>query len=221
MKMWNLVCSGAVTGGVAALLVACASGMSGQPTTFFITSSNPGKGGDLGGLAGADAYCEKLASAAGIGGRNWRAYLSTQGPGAVNARDRIGKGPWTNAKGVVIANNLDELHNPATNKISKETGLTETGQMVNATGDSPNMHDILTGSTPDGRAFPAGRDMTCNNWTSSDQGAGMAGHHNRTGTNPDPVANASWNSSHPGPGCSMAAFQRVGGAGLFYCFAAQ
>ena len=152
--------------------------------------------------------------------RAWAAAtLSTQGSGAVNARDRIGKGPWTNAKGVVIAKDLAELHGK--NNISKETALTESGAVVPATGDPVNKHDIMTGSQPDGTAMPAGRDATCSNWTSGDQGGAMVGHHNRDGINPDPVANVSWNSSHITPGCSMPALERVGGAGLLYCFAAR
>jgi hypothetical protein len=221
MKL-NLLHCGAIAGTAAFLLASCAS-MGGAPTTFFITSTNPGKGGDLGGLAGADAQCEKLAAAAGIGGRNWRAYLSTQATGgapAVNARDRIGNGPWYNAKGLLIATNVAELHG-SNNPINKATGLTETGEAVPATGDPVNKHDILTGSLPDGTAMPTGRDATCGNWTSSDQGSAMVGHHNRTGINPDPVANVSWNSSHGTPGCSLPALARVGGAGLMYCFAAK
>jgi hypothetical protein len=209
----------AVLGGIAAALLGGCAGMSTTPTTFFITSANPGKAGDLGGLAGADAWCEKLASAAGVGGRNWRAYLSTQGPGAVNARDRIGKGPWTNAKGVVVARDLAELH--GTNNINKETALTETGAVVPARPDPVNQHDILTGSRPDGTAMPADKDASCSNWTASSGGGAMVGHHNRGGTNPDPVANVSWNSSHITPGCAMPDLVRVGGAGYFYCFAAK
>lgn len=208
--------------GIAALVLAGCATLSGPPTTFFITSTNPAQSGNLGGLAGADAICERLASAAGVGGRNWRAYLSTQAVGgatAVNARDRIGKGPWTNVKGVVVARNLAELH--GTNNINKETALTETGAVVPARPDPVVWHDIMTGSRPDGTAMPPGRDATCSNWTSSGAGGAMVGHHNRDGTNPDPVANVSWNSSHITPGCDMPSLQRVGGAGLFYCFAAR
>jgi hypothetical protein len=190
--------------------------------SFFITSANPGKGGDLGGLAGADRHCQALATAAGAGPRTWRAYLSTtaaDGQQAVNARDRIGRGPWHNAKGEMVAANVEELHGQ--NRLGKQTSLTEKGAVVNGRGDTPNMHDILTGSSRDGRAIAGGSDMTCRNWTSADAGAAMVGHHDRDGTNPDPVANVSWNSSHPTPGCSMDAFRRVGGAGLFYCFAAN
>jgi hypothetical protein len=221
MKL-KFLCTSALLGLVAASLASCAMKPSGPPTTFFITSANPGQGGNLGGLTGADAICERLATAAGVGGRNWHAYLSTQATGgasAVNARDRIGKGPWTNAKGVVIAKDLAQLHGQ--NNINKDTALTERGEVVPATGDPVNKHDIMTGSRPDGTAMPAGKDATCSNWTSGDQGGAMVGHHNRGGTNPDPVANVSWNSSHITPGCSMPALARVGGAGLLYCFAAR
>jgi hypothetical protein len=185
--------------------------------TFFITSSGSGKGADFGGLAGADKHCQDLAAAAGAGGRTWHAYLSTQGPGAVNARDRIGKGPWRNAKGVVVANDLAELH--GTNNLGKQTALTEKGDVVSGSGDTPVRHDILTGSKPDGTAFTGADDMTCGNYTKSGDGAVMLGHHDRRGTNPDPVANQSWNSSHKSAGCSDAALARTGSAGLLYCFA--
>ena len=191
--------------------------------TFFITSAGSGKGADLGGLEGADRHCQALAQAAGAGDRTWRAYLSTQAVGgaqAVNARDRIGRGPWQNAKGVVIAKDIDELH--GTNNLTKQTALDEKGEMVNGRGDTPNRHDILTGSMPDGRAFPPGEDRTCNNWTASAQGAAMVGHHDRMGRTEEPPAK-SWNSSHPsrGPdgGCSQADLHSTGGDGLFYCFA--
>jgi hypothetical protein len=191
--------------------------------SFFITSVGPGKGADLGGLEGADRHCQTLAQAAGAGGRTWRAYLSTQASGggqAVNARDRIGRGPWQNAKGESIAQNVDDLHSP-NNKISKQTALNEKGEMVNGRGDTPNRHDILTGSQPDGSAFPAGDDRTCRNWTSSTQGAAMVGHHDRQGLRDDEPSK-SWNSSHPsrGPdgGCSQADLRSTGGDGLFYCF---
>jgi hypothetical protein len=192
--------------------------------TFFITSNGPGNGGDLGGLEGADRHCQQLAQAAGAGNKTWRAYLSTQAAGgaqAVNARDRIGRGPWQNTKGEVIAQNVDDLHS-ASNKINKQTGLDEKGQMVNGRGDTPNRHDILTGSQPDGRSFAAGDDRTCGNWSKSGQGAAMVGHHDRMGLNEEPPAK-SWNSSHPsrgpGGGCSQADFRSTGGDGLFYCFA--
>jgi hypothetical protein len=191
--------------------------------TFFITSVGSGRGADLGGLAGADAHCRSLAMAAGAVERTWRAYLSTQardGEVAVNARDRIGDGPWRNFQGVIIANDLDELHGE--NMLDKQTALTETGAIVKGRGDSPNMHDILTGSQPDGTAFAAGEDMTCGNWTlSSAEGAAMVGHHDRIGLRDD-APSRSWNSSHPTRGgCSQEALQGTGGAGLFYCFAAD
>jgi hypothetical protein len=193
--------------------------------TFFITSVGPGNGADLGGIEGADRHCQSLAQTAGVGNRTWRAYLSTQAVGgaqAVNARDRIGPGPWQNAKSVVIAKDLDELH--GNNNLTKQTALTEKGEMVNGRGDTPNRHDILTGSMPDGRAFPPAEDRTCGNWTKSAQGAAMVGHHDRMGLNEEPPAK-SWNSSHPsrGPdgGCSQADLRSTGGDGLFYCFAAN
>ena len=187
--------------------------------SFFVTSAGPGKGADLGGLKGADAHCQSLAEAAGSEGRTWRAYLSTQGDGAENARDRIGDGPWVNAKGVEIAASVEELHSDA-NKISKETALDEKGQMVKGRGDQPNQHDILTGSQPDGTAFSGGEDRTCGNWTSSGEGAAMTGHHDRRGLNESAEAK-SWNSSHPSRGCSQQNLASTGGAGFFYCFAAD
>ena len=185
--------------------------------TFFITSTGSGKGADFGGLAGADKHCQTLAAAAGAGDHTWHAYLSTQGAGAVNARDRIGNGPWRNAKGVVVAKDLAELH--GTNNLGKQTSLTEKGDVVNGSGDTPNRHDILTGSKPDGTAFSGPDDMTCGNYTKSGEGSVMLGHHDRRGTNPDPVANQSWNSSHKSAGCSDAALARTGSGGLLYCFA--
>ena len=188
--------------------------------SFFLTSAGSGKGGDLGGLAGADQHCQMLAQAAGAGGKTWRAYLSTHGAGAVNARDRIGRGPWKNAKGDVIAKDVAELHGK--NNISKQTALTEKGAMVNGRGDTPNMHDVLTGSQPDGTAFAGPDDRTCGNWTKSGQGAAMVGHHDRQGLRDDD-ASKSWNSSHPsrGPdgGCSQNDLKSTGGNGLYYCFA--
>ena len=188
--------------------------------TFFVTSTGSGKGADLGGLAGADKQCQMLAQAAGAGGKTWHAYLSTQGPGAVNARDRIGSGPWQNAKGIVVAKSLAELH--GTNNISKQTALTEKGEMVNGRGDTPNMHDILTGSQPDGTAFAGAEDRTCGNWAKGTQGSAMVGHHDRQGLRDDD-ASKSWNSSHPsrGPdgGCSQNDLKSTGGNGFFYCFA--
>jgi hypothetical protein len=187
--------------------------------TFFITSAGSGKGGDLGGLTGADQRCQLLGAAAGAGTRVWRAYLSTQGPGAVNARDRIGKGPWQNVKGVVVAKDLAELHGSG-NNINKQTGLTEKGETVNGRGDTPNMHDILTGSQPDGTAFAAGEDRTCGNWTSSGPGAATVGHHDRLGLRDDD-ASKSWNSSHPSRGCGQNDLKGTGGNGFFYCFVAK
>ncbi|MEI7806383.1 MAG: lectin [Hyphomicrobiales bacterium] len=191
--------------------------------TFFVTSAGPGKGADLGGLAGADRHCQTLAQAAGAGGKTWRAYLSTQGAGATNARDRIGRGPWMNAKGDVIAKSVDDLHSPG-NNLTKLTALSEKGAGVNGRGDTPNMHDILTGSQPNGTAFAADKDMTCGNWTKSAEGAAMVGHHDRQGLRDDDVSK-SWNSSHPsrgpGGGCAQDDLKSTGGNGLFYCFAAN
>jgi hypothetical protein len=191
--------------------------------SFFVTSAGPGKGADLGGLAGADRQCQQLAQAAGAGGHTWHAYLSVQaadGQPAVNARDRIGRGPWQNAKGVVVAKDLDELH--GANNLTKQTALSEKGDVVNGRGDTPNKHDALTGTMPDGKAFPAGDDKTCHNWTSSTQGTAIVGHIDRQGLRDDD-ASRSWNSSHPsrGPdgGCSQADLRSTGGDGLFYCFA--
>ena len=190
--------------------------------SFFITSAGSGKGADLGGLAGADQLCQMRAQAVGAGGKTWQAYLSTQGAGAVNARDRIGSGPWVNAKGIVIAKDVAELHGQ--NNINKETALNEKGEKVNARGDTPNMPDILTGSQPDGTAFAAGEDRTCGNWTKSGAGSAMLGHHDRQGLGTD-EASVSWNSSHPsrGPdgGCSQNDLKGTGGNGLFYCFVAR
>jgi hypothetical protein len=189
--------------------------------SFFVTSAGPGKGADPGGLAGADRHCQELAATAGAGAKTWHAYLSTQGAGAVNARDRIGKGPWMNAKGVTVAMSVDDLHS-ANNKLSKQNNLSEKGEVINGRGDKPNRHDILTGSMPDGRAFPADKDMTCKNYTSSTQGSVMLGHNDRQGLRDDEESR-SWNSSHPsrGPdgGCSQADLRSTGGDGLLYCFA--
>ncbi|MGZ5848717.1 MAG: hypothetical protein ACXWJJ_14715 [Ramlibacter sp.] len=214
LRVLTLVASG--------LVCACAAAPANQ-MGFFVTSSNPGKGADFGGLAGADRQCQSLAAAAGAGQRTWHAYLSTtaaNGQPAVNARDRIGKGPWANVKGEVVATSVDDLHGPG-NKLGKQTSLTEKGTVVNGFGDKPNMHDILTGSTPDGRASTGAADTTCGNWTSSSTGSAVVGHLDRTGTNPDPVANKSWNSSHGTPGCSTQALASTGGGGLLYCFAAD
>src|SRR5215475_13490524 len=195
-------------------------------TTFFLTSNGIGNGGNLGGLAGADNHCQTLAQAAGAVVKTWHAYLSTQaadGKPAVNARDRIGKGPWQNVKGTVIAKDVADLHSPA-NNLTKQTALNEKGEVVNGAGDTPNRHDILTGSQPDGTAFAAGDDKTCKNWTSSTQGAAVVGHADRRGLRDDEPSK-SWNSSHPsrGPdgGCSQADLKSTGGDGLLYCFAAN
>ena len=184
--------------------------------SFFITSVGLGKGGDLGGLEGADRHCQSLAQAVGAGGKTWHAYLSTQGQGGVNSKDRIGNGPWVNAKGTQIASNLVDLH--TSNKINKETGLDERGMAVKGRGDTPNQHDMLTGTQQDGTTVPGPDDATCSNWTSSTDGQGSAvvGHHDLIGNTQGPNF---WNYSHKTPGCSQANLQRVGGGGLFYCFA--
>jgi hypothetical protein len=194
--------------------------------TFFVSSVGLGKGADVGGLDGADKHCATLAAAAGASAKTWHAYLSTQaadGTPAVNARDRIGKGPWQNSKGVVIAKDVADLHG-ASNNLTKQTALSEKGEVINGRGDTPNRHDVLTGSQPDGTAFAAGEDRTCKNWTSSTQGAAMLGHSDRIGLRDDD-ASKSWNSSHPsrGPdgGCSQADLKSTGGDGLLYCFAAN
>jgi len=188
--------------------------------TFFVTSAGPGKGADLGGLSGADQHCQQLATSAGAGAKTWHAYLSTQGNGAVNARDRIGKGPWVNAKGATVAKDVAELH--GANNLTKQTALSEKGEVTNGRGDTPNRHDILTGSQPDGTAFTGADDRTCKNYTSSTQGAVMVGHADRQGLRDDD-ASKSWNSSHPSRGsdggCSQADLRSTGGDGLFYCFA--
>jgi len=194
--------------------------------TFFVTSTGPGKGADLGGLEGADRQCQTLAQAAGAGGKTWRAYLSVQavnGAQAVNARDRIGRGPWQNFKNEVVAQNVDDLHSD-NNKLSMQTSLTERGTIVAGVGYTPNYHDALTGSQMDGRAFPPNEDRTCKNWTSGTQGAAMLGHIDRKGLRDD-AASRSWNSAHPSRGsdggCSQNDLRSTGGAGLFYCFAAN
>ena len=204
-----------------------ASGVSAQAKpdsamSFFISSSNPGHGANLGGLAGADAYCQTLAQAAGGGGRTWRAYLSTQpetGKPAVNARDRIGPGPWFNFKGLRMAADVADLHS-ADNKLDKENSLTEKGDVVNGRGDTPNRHDILTGSKADGTAFPAGPDQTCANWTSETIGAAMLGHSDRHGAAGN-IDSTSWNQAHLSSGCSPANLTSTGGSGYIYCFAAD
>jgi len=207
--------------------VALAACMGGRFTTtsvpnnlgFFVTSANPGKGADFGGLAGADRQCQTLASAAGAGDKTWHAYLSTTGPGGVNARDRIGRGPWMNARGETIATSVDDLH--GANRITKQTAITERGEMVMGRGDAVNMHDVLTGSTPDGRASTASNDTTCGNWTKGGaDGSALVGHHDRMGLTEDPPAK-SWNSSHASRGCSLEALKATGGDGRLYCFAAN
>jgi hypothetical protein len=210
----------ALAGSALLLAIPAAAQAQQAAMTFFITSAGPGKGADLGGIEGADRHCQTLAQAAGAGGKTWRAYLSTQGAGAVNAKDRIGRGPWQNAKGAVIAKDVAELH--GNNNLTKQTALNEKGDMVNGRGDSPNMHDILTGSQPDGTAFTVADDRTCGNWTKSGQGAAMVGHHDRTGLD-DSAPAKSWNSSHPsrgpGGGCAQDDLRSTGGAGLLYCSA--
>jgi hypothetical protein len=194
-----------------------------QPMTFFVTSAGSGKGADLGGLAGADRQCQALATAAGAGNRTWHAYLSTSASGgqpAINARDRIGQGPWFNAKGARVAQNLADLHGDTLemarvgNTLTRATALNEKGEMVKGFGDTPNQHDILTGTQPDGKAYSDNADHTCQNWTSSGEGSAQVGHFDRTGG-----PNTSWNSAHPSRGCSQENLVSTGGAGYFYCFA--
>jgi hypothetical protein len=190
------------------------------PMTFFVTSVGLGKGANLGGLAGADAHCQALATAAGAGDRTWRAYLSTQGANAVNARDRIGKGPWHNARGQAVARDLEHLHGDTLelarigNTLTTVTAISEKGEPIKGVGDTPNQHDILTGSQPDGRAYTDSADHTCSNWTSQTDGSAQVGHFDRMGG-----PSVSWNSVHPSRGCSQEALTATGGAGLFYCFA--
>jgi hypothetical protein len=206
----------------AVLLSACATTPPTGPMSFFLTSEGPGDGANLGGLAGADAHCQKLAVAAGAGAKTWRAYLSTgftSTTPAVNARDRIGKGPWFNAKGVQIAADVESLHG-AGNNLTKETALNEKGAMVNGRTERPNMHDILTGTRTDGTAFSADPrlpDMTCGGWTKNGAGSAMTGHHDRAGLDANPWS-SSWNSSHNTIGCSQDNLRATGGNGLFYCF---
>ncbi len=192
------------------------------PMTFFLTSVGLGDGANLGGLAGADAHCQKLAATAGAANKTWRAYLSTSATSsapAVNARDRIGPGPWHNAKGVMIARDLAHLHGDTVelartgNLLTRNNAITEKGEFVNGVGSTPNMHDVLTGSQPDGRAYTDSADHTCKNWTSNSEGIAQVGHHDRNG------GGISWNSVHPSRGCSQENLVSTGGAGLFYCFA--
>jgi len=192
--------------------------------TFFLTGNGPGKGGDLGGLAGADAHCQMLARSAGAGNKIWHAYLSSRTDAAapektVNARDRIGKGPWQNFKGEVVATSVDDLHSN-NNKLGWRTSLTERGRMIPVFGFTPNYHDVLTGSQMDGRAFPGNMDLTCNNWTSSTFGKAEVGHVDKQGRF-DTISQHSWNSAHQSRDCTPEGLRSTGGNGLFYCFAIQ
>jgi hypothetical protein len=214
-----------VLGSLAALLLgACAPTPPATPQsrmTFFVTSHNPGKGADFGGLAGADGYCQSLADSVGAGKHTWRAYLSTTASGgvpAVNARDRIGHGPWHNAIGMMIARDVSELH--GANSLTKTSALTEQGQTISGRGDPVNLHDILTGSKPDGTVMTGTGDTTCSNWTTSGAGSAVVGHHDRMGLRDD-AESVSWNSSHATRGCSLDALKSTGGGGLLYCFAAD
>jgi len=225
---FNTICKSAVLGiGLSGTLVSSTILAQDGDMTFFITSAGPGKGADLGGLTGADAHCETLAVASGSKLTGWKAYLSVNAkidrssgnplviPGA-NARDRIGEGPWHNAKGELLANTIEELHSGA-NPLNKALGLDENGNTVNARGDKPNRHDILTGSDPQGQYSTAGGDTSCGGWTSSDEGSAIVGHHDRVGLSEDRHM-VSWNSSHGTAGCSQEALRKTGGDGLFYCF---
>lgn len=199
------------------------------PLGFFVTSTGVGKGADLGGLAGADAHCQKLAASAGAGNRSWRAYLSTQASGgqpAVNARDRIGKGPWANAKGAIVANSVAHLHGDTVelgqlgSNLHRTTALTEKGNPIKGVGETPNEHDVITGSKPDGTAYTDAADHTCRNYTSSGEGSVRVGHSDRTNRGAT-GGNVSWNSTHDSRGCSQENLVSTGGAGYFYCFAAD
>lgn len=225
VTFWTLLM---VVGSMAMSGISYSKDSEGGKMSFFVTSTGLGKGGNLGGIEGADRHCQSLAEAAGAGKRTWHAYLSTQGADfndktVVHARDRIGTGPWHNAKGVMIAKNVEDLHS-SHNKLNKETALNEKGQVVNGRGDTPNKHDILTGSRVDGSAFAPSTpfpDMTCGNWTKEgDDGSAMIGHHDRTGPNTDPWA-TSWNSAHPTRGCSPEGVKSTGGDALLYCFAVK
>lgn len=212
-----LVISGAVA--LVTAIPACAQKPA-ENMSFFITSTGSGNGAALGGLTGADQHCQNLAKAVGAGNRTWRAYLSTSASGgqaAVNARDRIGKGPWYNSKGVMVAKDVQDLHSDA-NNLKKDTSITEKGEVVNGRGDTPNQHDILTGTQLDGSAFTDGGDHTCSNWTNSGEGSAQVGHHDRQGGGQNPT---SWNSAHGSKGCSQANLVATGGSGRFYCFAAR
>ena len=202
---------------VIALFAFAAQSMMAQDAdmSFFLTGKGPGDGANLGGLEGADAHCTALAEAAGVTGKTWRAYLSTTGSDGVNAKDRIGTGPWHNANGVQVASSVADLHSD-NNKLSKENSISETGEQINGRGDDPNRHDILTGSQMDGTAASGSDDTTCSNWTSNGEGSALAGHHDRQGGGTNPT---SWNQAHPSRGCSQENLQGTGGDGLFYCFA--
>jgi hypothetical protein len=217
----RLVALAAVSSGLVLGSVATAQGDA-ATMSFFVTSAGKGEGANLGGLEGADAHCAALAKAAGSTRTNWKAYLSTtapQGEAGVNARDRIGNGPWQNARGVVVAASVDELHSASSN-VTKETALTEKGEVVNGRGDKPNEHDILTGSDPQGMYSTAGGDTTCRNWTSGTEGSAIVGHHDRIGLK-DTRHMTSWNSSHGSAGCDQASLVKTGGSGRYYCFAAE
>ncbi|HAY46806.1 MAG TPA: hypothetical protein DCY55_11070 [Gammaproteobacteria bacterium] len=202
--------------GLAALLAGPAAMAQDTGMSFFMTGSGSGDGANLGGIAGADAHCTALATAAGAGNRTWAAYLSTSGDGGENARDRIGSGPWYNANGVMIASDVDDLHSDNV-QTSKENSVSETGAVINGRGDTPNMHDVMTGSMMDGTASSADGDTTCGNWTSnSEDGSALVGHHDRQGGGDNPT---SWNSAHPSRGCGQENLQATGGNGYFYCFA--
>ncbi len=197
-------------------IVAAVSHAQDADMSFFLTSKGPGDGANLGGLEGADAHCASLAESAGVSGKTWRAYLSTSGRGSVNARERIGSGPWYNAKGVMVAADVDDLHSD-NNKLSKENSISESGEVINGRGDTPNRHDILTGSSMNGMAYDPGEDSTCQNWTSNaGDGSARVGHHDRTGGGQNPT---SWNDAHGSRGCGQEDLQGTGGDGLFYCFA--
>jgi hypothetical protein len=221
--MKKLTTATALSAAVLALgLGACASATQKNDMSFFVSSTGSGKGADFGGLAGADAHCQKLAESVGAGHRTWRAYLSatpTATSPAVNARDRIGSGPWQNAKGVVVATSVANLHSDQ-NNLTKQTALTERGEVVKGRGDTPNQHDILTGTQPDGTAATGAQDTTCGNWTKSGEGSAIVGHHDRIGLRDD-APSKSWNSSHGSRGCSDQALIATGGAGYLYCFAAK
>ena len=223
MNRQTFLAAASIVAVIAGSLAALAAQAPQQPMTFFVTSVGMGDGGNLGGLAGADAHCQRLAAAVGGGNKTWRAYLSTQarpGQPAVNARDRIGTGPWYNSKGQPVSDTQSELHGDTLveaqrgSNLFKQSALTEKGQVVNGFGDTPNMHDMLTGSQPDGRAFADTMDHTCNNWTSNGLGSAQVGHSDRTGG-----GNTSWNSAHGSRACSQDALIQTGGTGLFYCFA--